>query len=51
MVDVAVLVLGTQYGLAFQGTRRLRWLFGGVPVNVQTQNPSLWQQHPRKAEQ
>ena len=51
VVNVAVLVLGAQHGLAFQITRRLCWLFGGVPVRVQIQNPSLWQQHPRKAEQ
>lgn len=51
VVDVAVLVLGTQDGLAFVGAWCLRWLFGGVPVSVQIQNPSLWQQHPRKAEQ
>jgi hypothetical protein len=51
MVDVAVLVLGTQYGLALQRPRCLRWLLSGVLVGVQIQNPRLRQQHPRKAEQ
>jgi hypothetical protein len=51
VVDVAVLVLGTQQSLALQCARHLRRLLGGVPVSVQIQDPSLRQQHPRKAEQ
>ena len=51
MISLAVLVLLREhrFGLAQPGS--LCWLFIGVRVLVQCQYPSIWQEHPQKAEQ